>query len=74
MIIAPRQKDAHLASTWMAGVALVLLGIGGYGASLPLLPKMEDMPMVMEMGDEIPLEDSTHLQRPPQKHRLRSQR
>lgn len=57
MIIAPRQKDAHLASTWVAGVALVLLGIGGYGASLPLLPKTEDMPMIMEMGDEIPLEE-----------------
>lgn len=38
-------------------MALVVLGIGGYGASLPLLPKLDDVPLVLELGDEIPLEE-----------------
>ena len=57
MILLPKQYNSHLPSTWAAGVAIVLLGVGGYGATLPLLPKATDPPIVLDLGEEMAVEE-----------------
>lgn len=46
MILPPQPSLAHLASSWAAGIALLFLGIGLYGAGQPLIPVvLESMPL-----------------------------
>lgn len=41
MIAEPKTRNAHLASAWAAGIALLCLGIGLHGATAPLVPVTE---------------------------------
>lgn len=51
MILESKSKNAHLASAWAAGVALLCLGIGLHGATAPLVP-VSDSPMKTDLGDD----------------------
>lgn len=65
MSAAPRRTQAilpsgdlpgYLASCWIAGVALVILIVGGYGAAQPLLPGEDSAVAGLASGNEVLLE------------------
>lgn len=57
MILAQKNSNAHLASTWALSVALATLGIGLYGATQPLLPPSENIVVVQDIGDAVFIEE-----------------
>jgi protein TonB len=57
MIATPRNSNAHLASAWTAGIALLFLGIGLEGAMTPLLPEVTTEVARIDIGDEVMVED-----------------
>lgn len=56
MITAPKNTNAHVASAWTAGIALLCLGIGLQGATTPLLPPL-GREVKVDLGDEIMVEE-----------------
>src|SRR4051794_12718807 len=56
MISAPKQLKGYFASAWTAGIALVMLIVGGQGAIQPLLPKLEKLAPKFDPGDQVMLE------------------
>jgi periplasmic protein TonB len=59
MITSPKQPLGYLASSWVGGVTLVMLLAGVYGAAQPLLPRTDDRPVKMDLGNEVLLEQFT---------------
>ncbi|CAN5671224.1 hypothetical protein BH11VER1_BH11VER1_31920 [soil metagenome] len=57
VILAQKNSNAHLASTWALGVALATLGIGLYGATQPLLPPTGNIVGVQDIGDSVFIEE-----------------
>lgn len=57
MISPPKDSNAHLASAWTAGVAVLFLGIGLQGAVTPLLPDDGMVRPELSIGDEVMIED-----------------
>ena len=56
MITPPKDCNAHLASSWTAGIAGLFLAIGLSGAGTPLLPENPTEAFVIETGDLVMLE------------------
>ena len=56
MIIDPPQRNSHLVSAWMAGVALAMCLVGAYGAMQPLLPRPDSPLEQPATGEEVMLE------------------
>ena len=59
MIAPPQDCNAHLASAWTTGIALVFLGIGMHGAATPLMPEGAAPVTQMVPGAEVLLEEFT---------------
>jgi TonB family protein len=57
MITAPKNSDAHLASTWTAGIAILFLAIGLEGATKPLMPEVPITIAQIDIGDDIMIEE-----------------
>jgi protein TonB len=57
MILPGKDSNAHLASAWTAGTALLFLGIGLQGAVRPLLPPPTLNQQSAPMVEEIMIED-----------------
>jgi protein TonB len=53
MIVATKQPSGYLASTWLAGIALVVFMVGVQGAVQPLLPRTTEPALVDHWGDEV---------------------
>lgn len=56
MIAAPKTRNAHLLSSWAAGIALLCLGIGGQGAMSPLLPTPSQKASSPSVDDKVMVE------------------
>jgi protein TonB len=52
MILPPKHSNAHLPSIWTAAVAVVMLVVGGHGATQPFLPD-NTPPLFLEIGEEV---------------------
>jgi TonB family protein len=57
MISTPKNSDAHLPSTWTAGIAILFLAIGLEGATKPLLPEAPIQIAQIDLGDDIMIEE-----------------
>lgn len=57
MIATPKDCNAHLASTWTAGIAAMFLAIGMVGATAPLVPEITIEQMPMDIGEEVAIEE-----------------
>ena len=57
MILPPQHRLAHLASSWAAGIALLFLGIGLYGAGQPLIPVALEFTLQPVSGQDIMIEE-----------------
>lgn len=56
MITASKDRNAHLPTSWAAGICMAVLGVGLYGASFPLQPP-QVMTVAFDTGDNVPLEE-----------------
>ena len=56
MITAPKERDAHLPSTWVAAICLVVLGVGLQGAITPVLPPQMNIEM-LDTGETVGMEE-----------------
>lgn len=56
MIVPPKQDRRHLATDWMAGIALAMVIAGAFGASQPLLPRGGGTMARLDSGSEVLLE------------------
>ena len=57
MITTPKNTDAHVASTWTAGIAVLFLGIGLQGATRALIQEVPIQMAQIDLGDEIMVEE-----------------
>jgi len=57
MIVPPQNANAHLASTWTAGIAVLFLCIGLQGAGTPLMPVVAPPIAKIGLGDEVMVEE-----------------
>jgi protein TonB len=57
MLTPPKNLNAHLASAWAAGVAVLFLGIGLQGAGTPLMPTVASPIAKIDLGDEVMVEE-----------------
>ena len=57
MIVPPQNANAHLASTWTAGIAVLFLCIGLQGAGTPLMPVVAPPIAKVGLGDEVMVEE-----------------
>lgn len=56
MITAPKERDAHLPSTWTTAICLAVLTVGIHGATYPVVPPVE-MVVALDTGDSVDLEE-----------------
>jgi protein TonB len=57
MVTTPKNTDAHLASAWTAGIAMLFLGIGLQGATESLVPALRTEVAQIDVGDEVMVEE-----------------
>lgn len=57
MITMPPQSKGHLATAWMTGIALAVLGVGVYGVAQPLVPERGSADARLDDADEIMVMD-----------------
>jgi protein TonB len=57
VITTPKNSNAHLASAWTAGIALLFLGVGLEGAMTPLVPVVKTELAKIDIGDEVMVEE-----------------
>jgi protein TonB len=57
VITTPKNSNAHLASAWTAGIALLFLGVGLQGAMAPLVPAVKTELAKIDIGDEVMVEE-----------------
>jgi len=56
MITAPKERDAHLPSAWIAAICLTVLGVGLQGAVSPIMPP-QTIIEVIDTGDNVAMEE-----------------
>lgn len=56
MITAPKERDAHLPSTWIAAVCIIVLAVGLQGAVTPIMPPQTHV-VVIDTGENVAMEE-----------------